>query len=85
MKTLMTSCLLACGFALAGCATPPADTVLAAATVKQNAEERKADEEMLTGSRIPQRSSTHTLRTTSNQGYKESVRESGQYNPDMHR
>lgn len=84
MKTLMTSGILACSFALAGCATPPADTVLAAATMKQTAEEPK-DEELLTGSRIPQRSSTHTLRTTSNQGYKESVRESGQYNPDSNR
>lgn len=68
MKFLITAGALACA-ALAGCATPPADPAMDGALASGGAVfEDKG--EVFTGSRIPQKSTTHVLKRVGNADYK---------------
>lgn len=84
MKLLATSFLLATLCALSACATPVADPAADAALASSDAVfEDKG--ELLTGSRIPQKSSTQILKRIGSKEYKKAQMENGQYNPDFHK
>lgn len=69
MKLLITAGLLACAATLAGCATPPPDPMMDSALASGGAVfEDKG--EVITGSRIPQKSTTHVLKRVGNADYK---------------
>lgn len=81
MKSLITAGALACMFALAGCASPELPADAADAREADNAKVFEQEKgEMLTGSRIPVKSTTHSMRRT---GGKELKKEGGggQHNP----
>ena len=69
MKLLLTTGLFTCVFALTACATPAANPGAESNPPTAGAEfEDKG--EMLTGSRIPQKSTTHVLKRVGNADYK---------------
>lgn len=69
MKFLITYGLLACAVGLAGCAAPLADPAADSALASGGpAFEDKG--ELLTGSRIPQKSTTHVLKRVGSNDYK---------------
>lgn len=79
MKILMTSALLVCTLALAGCATPSTDPATGAELASTGtAYEDKG--ETFTGSRIPQKSTTHVLKRVGNADYKKAKNDSGSGN-----
>ncbi len=69
MKFLITSALAASFAVLAGCATPPADAVMddSMASKTETFEDKG---ELLTGSRIPQKSTAHVLKRVGSAEYK---------------
>ena len=81
MKTLLTAGLMACTLALAGCAIPeqPAD----AADARQAAMTKDLEDDgvLLTGSRIPQKSTAHSMKRVGSKDYKKAAGEAGQHNP----
>ena len=80
MKFLITTTLLASLAGLTACATPAADTT-ADATLASNDTDFEDKGELLTGSRIPQKSTTHNLKRVGSKEYKKSQMEGGQHNP----
>lgn len=69
MKTLSYPLLAACIIALAGCATPTPEPAAEASVASAGAVfEDKG--ELLTGSRIPQKSTVHTLKRVGSAEYK---------------
>lgn len=83
MKTLITGSLLACTLALTGCAVPelPAD----AADAREAAMAKDFEEEdgvLLTGSRIPQKSTSHSMRRIGSAEAKRTMG-AGQSNPEF--
>jgi hypothetical protein len=69
MKFLITTALLACVTGLTACATPAADPAAEGALASSGAVfEDKG--EVLTGSRIPQKSTTHVLKRVGSAEYK---------------
>ncbi len=76
MKFLITSALAASFAVLAGCATPPADAPMSDSLAsKTEAFEDKG--ELLTGSRIPQKSTTHVLKRVGSAEFKKARAEAG--------
>jgi hypothetical protein len=84
MKYLITSALLASLAGLTGCATPAADSA-ADATLASNDASFEDKGELLTGSRIPQKSTAHTVKRIGSAEYKKSQMEGGQHNPAEHK
>ena len=81
MKSLITVGALACMFTLAACASPELPADAADAREAENAQVFSQDKgEALTGSRIPVKTTTHSMRRT---GGKELKKEAGggQHNP----
>lgn len=75
MKFLITTGLLACLAGLTACATPAADPAAESALASSGAVfEDKG--ELLTGSRIPQKSTTHTLKRVGSADYKKAKQDS---------
>lgn len=83
MKAIYTAGLLACSLALAGCAVPQAVPGAADARDAEMADAYQDEGELLTGSRIPQKSSTHSVKQVGGKEYKNST--NGQHNPDFHK
>lgn len=81
MKTLFAAGLLACTLALAGCAIP--DAVPAAADARQTEMTKDLEDDgvLLTGSRIPQKSTSHSMKRVGSKDYKKAAGEAGQHNP----
>ncbi len=69
MKTLSTLLLAASAIALTGCATPAAEPA-AESTLASSGAVFEDKGELLTGSRIPQKSTTHTLKRVGSAEYK---------------
>ncbi len=69
MKFLLTSALIASFAVLAGCATPAANSVMddSLASKTETFEDKG---ELLTGSRIPQKSTTHVLKRVGSAEFK---------------
>ncbi|MGZ8295336.1 MAG: hypothetical protein ACXWVG_20085 [Telluria sp.] len=81
MKKLITGSLLACTLALAGCAVP--EMAADASDAREAAMAKDFEEEdgvMLTGSRIPQKSTSHSMRRIGSAEAKRTMG-SGQHNP----
>ncbi len=79
MNVLMTTALLVCSATLSGCATPVADP--AAGTELASTGTVYEDKgETFTGSRIPQKSTTHVLKRTGNADYKKAKNDAGSGN-----
>ncbi len=74
MKFLIASTLLASLTVLAGCATPPANATMDESLASKN-EVFEDKGEMLTGSRIPQKSTAHVLRRVGSAEYKKAKAE----------
>ncbi|MBC7455627.1 MAG: hypothetical protein H7335_18435 [Massilia sp.] len=79
MKFLTIAGLLACVAGLSGCATPAGDTgsdsLLAA-----NAATYEDKGDLITGSRIPQKSTTHVLKRVGNADYKKAKQDASSGN-----
>lgn len=69
MKILTTVSLLACVAGLSACATPAADTGTES-TLASTAAMYEDKGDLITGSRIPQKSTTHVLKSVGNADYK---------------
>ncbi|RJG09456.1 hypothetical protein [Massilia cavernae] len=83
MKSLITAGTIACLFALTACASPELPADGADAREAENAKVFEQEKgEMLTGSRIPVKTTTHSMRRT---GGKELRKEGGggQNNPEF--
>lgn len=81
MKFLTTAGLLACIAGLTACATPAADPAAESALASTGAVfEDKG--ELLTGSRIPQKSTTHTIKRVGSAEFKKSKQDSASGNVD---
>lgn len=83
MKTLLTAGLMACTLALAGCASPELPADAADVREAEMATEFQNDEKdgvLLTGSRIPQKSTSHSMRRIGGKEYKKAAG-GGQHNP----
>lgn len=82
MKTLITTGLMACTLALAGCAVPELPADAADAREAEMAKDFEDDGVLLTGSRIPQKSTTHSMRRIGGKEYK-NTSGGGQNNPEF--
>jgi hypothetical protein len=83
MKAIYTAGLLACSLALAGCAVPQAAPGAADARDAEMAKAFQDEGELLTGSRIPHKSSSHSIKQVGGKDYKNST--NGQHNPAEHK
>lgn len=81
MKTLFTAGLMACTLALAGCAVPEAAPDAADARQAELTKDFEDDGVLLTGSRIPQKSTSHSMKRVGSKDYKKAAGEAGQHNP----
>ena len=81
MKTLFTAGLMACTLALAGCAVPEVPATAADARQAEMAKDLQDDGVLLTGSRIPQKSTSHSMKRVGSKDYKKAAGEAGQHNP----
>lgn len=80
MKLLTSATLLVLMAGLAACATPSPDPA-AGATLAANEAIYEDKGELLTGSRIPQKSTVHVLKRVGSKEYKKASLENGQHNP----
>ena len=83
MKTLITGSLLACTLVLAGCAVP--EMAADASDAREAAMAKDFEEEdgvLLTGSRIPQKSTSHSMRRIGSAEAKKTM-SAGQHNPPL--
>lgn len=81
MKFLITTGLLVCITGLTACAHPSTDPN-ADSALASSGEIYEDKGEILTGSRIPQKSTTHVLKRVGSKEYKKASMENGQVNPE---
>lgn len=80
MKTLFTAGLMACTLVFAGCAVPELPADAADAREAEMAKDFEEDGVLLTGSRIPQKSTSHSMKRIGSKEYKRTGA-GGQHNP----
>jgi hypothetical protein len=83
MKTLITGSLLACTLALTACAVPEMAADAADAREAEMAKDfEEEDGVLLTGSRIPQKSTSHSMRRIGGKEARKTMG-AGQHNPAL--
>lgn len=80
MKTLFTASLMACTVALGGCASPELHADAADVREAEMAKDFEDDGVLLTGSRIPQKSTSHSMKRIGSKELKKPGT-AGQHNP----